>query len=183
MADPKVNFVQKKTGGAADAGAAAGSSPRKFKVSLPAIVAVFSTIFFFGFGALSLKVIWAHQMKQLDFIKTQKEAKKREFEKKELEYSMKPMEVNVPAEEEGLLQLQVELSFQLDSEYAKKEFQKKESQIRDDILLLLSAKKEVELREVESRKKIQEEIVSRVNKFLSSKAQVKDVYFPNFFIE
>jgi flagellar basal body-associated protein FliL len=181
MADPKVNFVQK--GANVKASEEVVKTKIKFKFSLPIAITIFSTLFFFGIGAMCVNFIWGYQTRQLEAIKEKTEAKKKEFEPKDLEYAIAPMEINFPAKDEGLKHLHIAITFQLQSEYAKREFGTKEDQIRDDILTLLSGKKEEELRDIPSRKKIQEEITMRVNKFLSKKAQVKDVYFPEFLID
>lgn len=183
MADLKVNYVQKKTGDK-NAGKDEGDKKKfNFKISLPVVIVIFSTLFFYGMGAMVVNFIFKNQEQQLAKIKEKLEIKKKEFEKQDLEYAMNPMSVNIPAEDEGMKQLEIAIAFQVQSVYGKREFAKKEDQIRDDIIMLLSSKNESELREIQNRKRLQLEIADRVNKFLGPQAQIKDVFFPDFLIE
>lgn len=181
MADPKVNFIQKQAENTKTRGKPE-EVKKRFKVSLPIVVAVFSTIFFMGVGALTVKFMWGIQNQQLERVKAQREARLREFEQKDLEYTMQPLAVNVP-DEEGIKQLEIGVTFQVASEFGRKEFAKREPQIRDDLIILLSGTKVEELKDTATRKRFQEEIVSRVNKFLGPRSQVKNVFFPNLLIE
>lgn len=187
MAGPSVKVVQKETNpdaGAKQKGIAViATTVKKIKFSWIHVIVPLSFICVYGVGAVSVKKMWAGRQEKIQTHIEEKAKKAKEFETKLIQHPLTPFQINIATESEGLKQLSLQVSLELTNEYSKKEFLAKEDQIRDDLVILLSAKREDELKVIEGRNKVREEILSRINKFMSAKSQVKQVYFSDFLIQ
>lgn len=74
------------------------------------------------------------------------------------------------------------LTIELTSEQGKAEAEKRMPQLRDSILLLVGNKTFEELQDLQGKKQLKAEIISKINSFLKA-GKVKDVYFTNFVVQ
>ena len=74
------------------------------------------------------------------------------------------------------------LTVELTNEEVEAEVQKRMPQMRDSILLLISNKTYEELQDLQGKRQLKAEILSKLNSFLQS-GQVKSVYFTNFVVQ
>jgi flagellar FliL protein len=78
--------------------------------------------------------------------------------------------------------LKVSIKLELDRPEEKTDFQNKTPAIRDALLVLLSSKESQLLRTVNGKRRVREEIMTRVNGVMS-KGKVANVYFTDFIIQ
>ena len=78
--------------------------------------------------------------------------------------------------------LKVSIKLELDRPEEKTDFQSKIPAIRDALLVLLSSKESQLLRTVNGKRRIREEIMSRVNGVMS-KRKIANVFFTDFIIQ
>ena len=74
------------------------------------------------------------------------------------------------------------LTIELTNEQGKAEAEKRMPQMRDSILLLVGNKTFEELQDLQGKKQLKAEIISKINSFLKA-GKVKDVYFTNFVVQ
>lgn len=74
------------------------------------------------------------------------------------------------------------LTIELTNPEVKTEADKRMPQMRDAILLLVGNKTYEELQDLQGKKQLKAEIISKINSFLKS-GKVKDVYFTNFVVQ
>ncbi len=74
------------------------------------------------------------------------------------------------------------LTLELDSEFAKEEADKRMPQIRDAILLLVGNKTYEELHDLQGKRQLKAELLSKINSFLQS-GKVKSIYFTDFVVQ
>lgn len=74
------------------------------------------------------------------------------------------------------------LTLELDSELAKEEANKRMPQIRDAILLLVGNKTYEELQDLQGKRQLKAELLSKINSFLQS-GKVKSIYFTDFVVQ
>jgi flagellar protein FliL len=74
------------------------------------------------------------------------------------------------------------LTVELTNEEVKGEVEKRMPQVRDGILLLIGNKTFEELQDLQGKKQLKAEIISKINSFLKS-GKVKAVYFTNFVVQ
>src|SRR5680860_277768 len=86
------------------------------------------------------------------------------------------------ADREELRFLKVSIKLELDRPEEKTDFQHKIPAIRDALLVLLSSKESQLLRTVNGKRRVREEIMTRVNGVMS-KGKVANVYFTDFIIQ
>jgi flagellar FliL protein len=78
--------------------------------------------------------------------------------------------------------LKVSIKLELDRPEEKTDFQNKVPAIRDALLVLLSSKESQLLRTVNGKRRIREEIMTRVNGVMS-KGKISNVFFTDFIIQ
>ena len=78
--------------------------------------------------------------------------------------------------------LKVSIKLELDRPEEKTDFQNKTPAIRDALLVLLSSKESQLLRTVNGKRRVREEIMTRVNGVMS-KGKVANVFFTDFIIQ
>ena len=83
---------------------------------------------------------------------------------------------------EGKRYLKAKINFEVPSEAVKQEFSTRKPQIRDVILILLSAKSFAEISRLEGKMQLKEELMARVNQVLSS-GRVTNVFFTEFVVQ
>jgi len=86
------------------------------------------------------------------------------------------------AEEKGRRYLKVRMELELDSEIVQEEVEKRLPQFRDSLLVLLSSKTFQQIEGVAGKNLLRDEIVSRLNGFLTS-GKVKEVYFTEMVVQ
>lgn len=74
------------------------------------------------------------------------------------------------------------LSLELTNEAVVEEVQKRMPQIRDSVLLLIGNKTYEELQDLQGKKQLKAELLSRINSFLMS-GKVRSIYFTNFVVQ
>lgn len=94
---------------------------------------------------------------------------------------LEPFLLNL-ADREELRFLKVSIKLELDRPEEKTDYQNKIPAIRDSLLVLLSSKESQLLRTVNGKRRVREEIMTRVNGVLS-KGKVANVYFTDFIIQ
>ncbi|ACL02714.1 flagellar basal body-associated FliL family protein [Desulfatibacillum aliphaticivorans] len=83
---------------------------------------------------------------------------------------------------EGKRYLKAKINFEVPTEAVKAEFTTRKAQIRDVILILLSAKSFAEISRLEGKLQLKEELMARVNQVLSS-GRVSNVFFTEFVVQ
>ncbi len=96
-------------------------------------------------------------------------------------FSLKPFVVNL-ADGRGRRYLKISMKLELSSEELQEEVEKRQPQIRDVILTLLSSKTSDEINSMEGKFILREEIVKRVNSFLQT-GKITRVYFEELVIQ
>jgi flagellar FliL protein len=96
-------------------------------------------------------------------------------------YSMQPFIVNL-VDPSGKRYLKATLSLELDRAEVKSEIETKTVKIRDAVLVLLSSKSFGDISTPEGKRRLREEIVTRINTFLTT-GRVTGVYFTEFVVQ
>ena len=96
-------------------------------------------------------------------------------------FLLEPFLLNL-ADRNELRFLKVSIKLELDRPEEKTDFQKKLPAIRDALLVLLSSKESQLLRTVNGKRRIREEIMTRVNGVMS-KGKIANVFFTDFIIQ
>ncbi len=86
------------------------------------------------------------------------------------------------ADRDDLRFLKVSIKLELDRPEEKTDFQSKVPAIRDALLVLLSSKESQLLRTVNGKRRVREEIMTRVNGVMS-KGKISNVFFTDFIIQ
>ncbi len=94
---------------------------------------------------------------------------------------LEPFLLNL-ADREELRFLKVSIKLELDRAEEKTDYSNKIPAIRDALLVLLSSKESQLLRTVNGKRRVREEIMTRVNGVMS-KGKVANVYFTDFIIQ
>jgi len=74
------------------------------------------------------------------------------------------------------------LTVELTNEKVREEVEKRMPQMRDAILLLLGNKTYEELQDLQGKRQLKAELMSRINSFLKA-GKVKSIYFTNFVVQ
>ncbi len=96
-------------------------------------------------------------------------------------YSLDPFIVNLQ-DNVGTRYLKLTVQLELDSPSLQAEIESHLPKIRDAVIILLSSKSYADIGTVEGKYRLRDEIVQRVNKFLSG-GRVKTAYFTDFVIQ
>ncbi|MDH4192790.1 MAG: flagellar basal body-associated FliL family protein [Nitrospirota bacterium] len=94
---------------------------------------------------------------------------------------LEPFLLNL-ADRDELRFLKVSIKLELDRPEEKTDFQNKVPAIRDALLVLLSSKESQILRTVNGKRRVREEIMTRVNGVMS-KGKIANVFFTDFIIQ
>lgn len=97
-------------------------------------------------------------------------------------YSLEPFIVNLIDDGRGPRYLKVEIKFELEAEDVRPELEGRLSQIRDELLMLLSSKRFTDVETSDGKRILKDEIFTRVNKVLVT-GRIKRVYFTEFVIQ
>ncbi len=89
--------------------------------------------------------------------------------------------VNIISEEDRHY-VKASLTIELNKEEALEEANKRMPQIRDSILLLVGNKTYEELHDLQGKKQLKAELISKINSFLQN-GQVKAIYFTDFVVQ
>lgn len=96
-------------------------------------------------------------------------------------FKLEPFVVNLN-EARGNSYLKATVELEMDSETLKAELEKRKAQLRDTVLQLLSSKSSQELRALEGKFRLRDELLSRINAMLVN-GTVTRVYFTEFVIQ
>ncbi len=96
-------------------------------------------------------------------------------------FSLKPFVVNL-ADSKGRRYLKVTMKLELSSDELLEEVEKRQPQIRDVILTLLSSKTSDEVNSMEGKFLLREEIIKRVNTFLIT-GKITKIYLEEFVVQ
>jgi len=96
-------------------------------------------------------------------------------------YPLKTFLVNIGDEEENRF-LKTTLTLELDNDDVKDELDKRLAQIRDIILLHLSTKRFADVRTVDGKYILREELLDQLNNILIT-GKIKNVYFTEFIVQ
>lgn len=97
-------------------------------------------------------------------------------------FDLEPFVVNLIDDGRGPRYLKTEMKFELESEEVRPEVEGRLSQIRDEILMLLTAKRVTDVESPDGKRILKDEIFTRVNKVLVT-GRIKRVYFTEFVIQ
>jgi len=98
-----------------------------------------------------------------------------------LTYSLDPFIVNL-VDDFGDRYLKVNLTLELGNSLVKEELDKRLPQIRDIILILLSSKSFEDIKDVQGKLRLREEIMSKLNNTLIT-GEIRKVYFTEFVVQ
>jgi flagellar FliL protein len=96
-------------------------------------------------------------------------------------YSMRPFIVNLADESTGRY-LKVRFELELDSNDVVQEIEKRMAQLTDSVIMLLSSKTYQELATYEGKDRMRNEIVLRLNSFLTT-GSIRKIYFTEFVMQ
>lgn len=169
-----------KAEGAADG---AGAPPKDRKALILYGLLVFNTLVILGVGiglfmyVKTTKESLAHENKALEeSAEVTKEKNKSAVEAKLV--ALEPFIVNLSGSE-GYKLLKVAMSFEVDNSEAQDEITKRQAQVKDIVLLLLSSKTYGEISGENAQQKLKDEIMDTVNSFLT-KGKIKKILFTEF---
>ncbi len=97
-------------------------------------------------------------------------------------HDVEPFVVNLIDDGRGPRYLKLEMKFELESEDVRTEIESRISQIRDELLILLSSKRQTDIETTDGKRILKDEIFTRVNKVLVT-GRIKRVYFTEFVIQ
>lgn len=98
------------------------------------------------------------------------------------QFALEPFIVNLIDDGRGPRYLKVDIKFELDTEGLREEITNRISQVRDELLTLLSSKRQSDVETIDGKRILKDEIFTRVNKVLVT-GRVKRVYFTEFVIQ
>ena len=177
MANPSVNIAVEKR--------ETDSAPPKPKKINKWVIVILGLIFLSGAGIGAVIFFTPGAVPDsLDFWGIKNSAKgEKEADKKRQGhiYNMEPFIVNL-ADPDQPRYLKLRISLESKEIKLNEEYEKGLPQLRDTTLTLLSSKSYKDISDSEGKKKLREEITSRLNQLLSS-FQVKTVYFTEFMIQ
>lgn len=90
--------------------------------------------------------------------------------------------VNLIDDGRGPRYLKVEMSFELEDASVESEIDSRISQIRDELLILLSSKRQTDIETTDGKRILKDEIFTRVNKVLAT-GRIKRIFFNEFVIQ
>jgi flagellar FliL protein len=96
-------------------------------------------------------------------------------------YTMDPFLVNLADPDQGRY-LKVKIDIESTEKKPNEEYQQRLSQLRDNILTVLSGKRYQDIFDSEGKRKLKEEIISRLNPLVSH-FKVKTIYFTEFVVQ
>jgi flagellar protein FliL len=96
-------------------------------------------------------------------------------------YSMEPFLVNLADPDQGRY-LKVKIAIESTEKKPDEEYQQRLPQLRDSVLTVLSTKRYQDIFDSEGKKKLKEEIISKLNQLVSH-FRVKTIYFNEFVVQ
>jgi flagellar FliL protein len=90
--------------------------------------------------------------------------------------------INLIDDGRGPRYLKVEMKFELENEAVRTELESRISQIRDEMLTLLSSKRQTDIETTDGKRILKDEIFTRVNKILVT-GRIKRVFFTEFVVQ
>ncbi|MBI5643102.1 MAG: flagellar basal body-associated FliL family protein [Deltaproteobacteria bacterium] len=96
-------------------------------------------------------------------------------------FNLDPFIVNLQ-DNSGTRYLKLTINLELSSASAQSELTAQTTQIRDSLIILLSSKSYTDIGTVEGKYQMRDEIVARVNQFLT-KSKIKTAYFTEFVVQ
>ena len=93
-----------------------------------------------------------------------------------------PFIVNLIDDGRGPRYLKIEIQFEVESDAVIAEIDSRISQIRDELLILLSSKRQTDVETTDGKRILKDEIFTRVNKVLVT-GRIKRVFFTEFVVQ
>jgi flagellar protein FliL len=98
------------------------------------------------------------------------------------QFNLEPFVVNLIEDGRGPRYLKIEIKFELEGEEVRPEIDGRLSQIRNEMVMLLSSKRMTDVESPDGKRILQDEIFTRVNKVLVT-GRIKRVFFTEFVIQ
>ncbi len=98
------------------------------------------------------------------------------------QFALDPFIVNLLEDGRGARYLKIEVKFELEAEEVRPELEGRISQIRNELVMLLSSKRMTDVESPDGKRILQDEIFTRVNKVLVT-GRIKRVFFTDFVIQ
>ncbi|MDB5038154.1 MAG: fliL [Bacteriovoracaceae bacterium] len=97
-------------------------------------------------------------------------------------YDLAPFIVNLIDDGRGARYLKIEIKLELETDAVKGEIESRLPQIRDELLVLLSSKRQTDVETSDGKRILKDEIFTRANKILVT-GRIKRVYFTEFVVQ
>lgn len=160
----------------------AGESPKGKKSSAKLIILVATVLVVLGGGGFAAYTFMLADPPEA--AEAEAEVKPEETDLKSIigtMYSLDPFLVNIDDEKETRF-LKTSLTLELEEEAVTEELDSRIAQIRDIVLLLLSSKRFSEVRSLDGKYVLREEILDQINSILVT-GHLKNVYFTEFVVQ
>ncbi len=174
---------EKEEGGAAGEEAA----PKK-KLPLWVIILIASQVVVLGGAIVAFKMMTSAPKEEVEAGPTEAEQKvdpAKVTDPKTLvgpQFDLAPFVINLIDDGRGPRYLRIEVKLELEAEPLRAELETRISQVRDEMLTLLSSKRQTDIETSDGKRILKDEIFTRVNKLLVT-GRIKRVYFTEFVIQ
>ncbi len=98
------------------------------------------------------------------------------------QFDLQPFILNLIDDGRGPRYLKVEMKFELENEDVRAELETRISQVRDELLTLMSSKRQTDIETTDGKRILKDEIFTRVNKLLVT-GRITKVFFTEFVIQ
>lgn len=149
------------------------SKPEKGKGKMKLILIIVAAVVVVA-GAVAGYFFFAGWHKAEDAVKTESKGAP-------VIYSLEPFIVNI-YDGQDLRYLRVRVEIEVVSEEAKAEMELRKAQVRDEILVLLTTKTMLDVRDQQGKNQLRQEILTAASNILTA-GKVKRVYFTDFVVQ
>lgn len=175
--------AKKKEEGAEGAASPEAAQPKDRKALILTGLLVFNTLVILGVGiglfmyVKTTKESLKHEEKMLEESQTEHQEKQKSADEVRL-VALEPFIVNLSGSE-GYKLLKVAMSLEVENAQTQDEISKRQAQIKDIVLVLLSSKTYSEVSGENAQQRLKDEIMDTVNSFLT-KGKIKKILFTEF---
>lgn len=155
---------------------------KKFQLSMKVVViAVSQTVFFSGLAGAAFFALKRHEKNLAE--QAAKKLAEEEAKKPKIFFTDPiPIEASLTNRKGRLFKLSAEIKFEFDNLAGFQEIQSRQSLVKEDVVIFLSAQNPQEIQSLFNKRLIHVQILERINK-LSRKGSVQNIYFSNFFLQ
>jgi len=160
----------------------AGSTGSKINIILLAMVALNTVVV----AAMALMIYKGRQIDAQQpgidaVVKGEQQAQMNDKlnESQKVIYSLKEFVINLAGSRSRRV-VKAKVEFELPNETARREIERRDPQIRDQIILLISSRTYEEIASAEGKKKLKEDLKSTINTTLPDEQKILNVYFTDF---